>query len=261
MEQEKQLSYEAFEKDWKQRHKGSVPRRRRVSSFREFFWIVFWLMVAIGAAIFSAAHTIPAAELTIFQSVPYRAQLAITAFVIVELVIFGAAAGRREIDWLKWLLLASVLVALVGNIGSSVRAVAENQGDVLNQFGGILLAVIAPVTALASGEVLHIQLDKRSAKIQATQDEFDVQYREMEAKINRDYSKLVKAQKSTPVRRASAQTDTDKQPKHIALDYLKGHPDQMFTVRSLAENAGVTNDAAHKALKMFAANGHGKTED
>lgn len=193
MEQEKQLSFDEFERDWKRKHKSSIPRRTGVSSAREFFWIGFWLVVATGAAIFSAAHTIPAAELTILKDVASRAQLAITAFIIVELVIFGAAAGRREIPWLKWLLIGAVLVALAGNISSSIRAVYENGGDLINQFGGVLLAIIAPLTALAAGEVLHIQLDKRNEKLRIANEDFDAKNKDISSKILQAFTKYEKS--------------------------------------------------------------------
>jgi hypothetical protein len=186
------MTFDEFERDWLRKHKAFVPRKQRVSSAREFFWIGFWVLVAGGAAVFSGSHTIPAAEMTIFQSVPNRDVLAITAFIIVELVIFGAAAGRHEIGWLKWLLLACVLVALVGNISSSARAVTENGGDALNQFGGVLLSIIAPITALAAGEVLHIQLDKRNHKHEDAQRLYDEKMVELQAKINTAYKRYEK---------------------------------------------------------------------
>lgn len=186
------MSFDEFERDWKRKHKSSLPRKIKVSSIQEYFWILFWVMVATGAAIFSAAHTIPAAEMTLFANLQSRAQLAVTAFIIVELVIFGAAAKRREIPWLIWLLIGSLVVALMGNTSSSIRAVAENGGDILNQIGGVVLSVIAPFTALAAGEVLHIQLDKLAVKRNEAQEAFDTQWREVESKINQAYTKLAK---------------------------------------------------------------------
>lgn len=188
------MDYNEFEKNWLRRHKGSIPQRRRVSSASTWFWIAFWVLVAGGAAIFSAAHTIPAAELTILKDVPFRADLAKSVFVIVELVIFGASAGRREIWWLKYLLWAAVLVALVGNVSSSVSAVTENGGNLLNQFGGILLSIIAPTTALAAGEVLHIQLDKLSKRRAAADEEYQVKRKELDSVINREFTKAEKVQ-------------------------------------------------------------------
>ena len=183
------MDFSEFERDWLRRHKASIPKRRRVSSVSTWFWILFWVVVATGAAIFSAAHTIPAAELTILADVPMRGDLALTAFVIVELVIFGAAAGRHEIRWLRWLLAASTLVALVGNTSSSVSAVTENGGDALNQAVGILLSIVAPMTALAAGEVLHIQLDQLSARRREADEEYNTRLQALNAKINQAYNR------------------------------------------------------------------------
>lgn len=259
------MSFEDFERDWKRKHKTSIPRKVNASSAREFFWIIFWVVVAIGAAIFSAAHTIPAAELTILKDVASRSQLAVTAFVIVELVIFGAAAMRREISWLTWLLVGSVLVALGGNISSSVRAVAENGGDVINQGGGILLAIIAPLTALAAGEVLHIQLDKRNEKQRVAQAEFDVKFKDMEAKILQAHTRYEKEHKPP----STAETDVNLRklpsidrpsPKmKKAIKWLKEHPDHLETEsRVLADLIGVSHTLANDARKIvkFEQNGH-----
>lgn len=257
-------TYEDFEREWKKSHKADLPRRLRSSSAREYFWIAFWVLVATGAAIFSAAHTIPAAELTILKDVPNRSLLAITAFVIVELVIFGAAAMRRDIKWLGWLLAGSVLVALAGNISSSIRAVSENGGDVINQFGGVLLAIIAPLTALAAGEVLHIQLDKRNEKQSAAQLEFDGKFKDMEAKIRAAYTKYEK------VNRPAKQVETDvnlrkftaidrPSPKmKVAVEWLKEHPEHMETEsRVLADLIGVSHTLANEAKRrILSTNGH-----
>lgn len=256
-----QMTYDEYERDWKRRHKSQIPRKRRVIHLQEYFWIVFWIVVASGAAIFSAAHTIPAAEMTILKDVPSRSQLAITVFAIVELVIFGAAAGRKEIEWLKYLLIASVLVALAGNVGSSVRAVSENGGDWLNQFGGILLSIIAPVTALAAGEVLHIQLDKRAAKIRIADDEYDQKQKELEAKVNQAYTKhmkqfeAVKTVNFTPL-------STSKQPSKAVLDtadFLRNHVEfDNLSSREVAPLAGVSHTIVSQARQYNkqSQNGH-----
>lgn len=193
MSEEKRLpTFEEYERDWKRKHRTSIPRKRRVSSIQEIFWIVFWVAVATAAAVFSAVHTIPAAEMTIFKNIDSRAELARLVFMIVELVIFGATAGRYEIKWLVYLLGCALTVALAGNISSSIQAVGQNGGDVLNQLVGVLLAIIAPVTALAAGEVLHIQIVKLETKRSEAQDEYDAAMREMEAKIVREHTKLIK---------------------------------------------------------------------
>lgn len=263
------MTFDEFDKDWQKRHRASVPRKAKTSSGREYFWIAFWLVVATGAAIFSAAHTIPAAEMTIFSTVPSRGYLAITAFIIVELVIFGASAMRREIHWLVWLLTGAVLVALAGNVSSSIRAVAENGGDFLNQFGGVLLAIIAPITALAAGEVLHIQLDRRNAKRLLAQADYEAKYREMEAKINAAYSKYVKEHepKVEPVETRQVVGSfrqlptiahpTPKMKKTLA--HLREHPEDMETEsRALASRIGVSHTLVNEAKKHIkvSANGH-----
>lgn len=189
---DRELDYEEYERDWKRRHKSSLPRKQKVSSLSALFWIGFWIIVALGAALFSAAHTIPAAELTLFSSLNNRSTLANTAFIIVEAVIFGASAKRHEIRWLGWLLAAAMAVALVGNISSSVRAVAENGGDGLNQVAGVLLSVIAPFTALAAGEVLHVQLTHLSAKRREAEDDFQTRWKDIEARINAAWTKELK---------------------------------------------------------------------
>ena len=264
-------SFDEFEADWLRRHRRSLPRKARTSSAREYFWIAFWVLVSIGAAVFSAAHTIPAAEMTIFRDVPNRSYLAISVFVFLELVIFGASAGRREIVWLKWLLWGAVLVALAGNIGSSVRAVNENGGDLLNQFGGVLLAIIAPITVLAAGEVLHIQLDKRTAKQESAKVEYEAQMKEVEQTINAQYTKYLKIfqtdnqttrSASNPV--LSVQTDnrqtgrgafgynrtSDGQQR--VIEYLSENPsDAALPLRKLAELIGVNKDTVSAGRKAW----------
>lgn len=259
--------YDEFEKDWKRRHKASLPRKVSVSSVQEIFWIVFWLIVASGAALFSAAHTIPAAEMTLFSDLPYRSSLAITAFIIVELVIFGAAAKRHEIRWLGWLLLGSLLVALIGNTSSSIQAVAENGGNILNQVGGVLLSVIAPVTALAAGEVLHIQLDNLAIKRQIANADYQQQWKEVEAKINTAYTKYVKELKAVfqavnPVNFNSFNQDKRNKPSkklEAAVKWLNEHPEYLDTEsRELIDQIGVSHVTIWKAQQQIKhyQNGH-----
>lgn len=92
------MNYDEFRKEWLSRHRMSLPKRERVLGVMEGFWIVFWVVVALAGAAFSGVHTIPAAELTILSDVEHRRELAMTVFVIVELVIFVAAANRKAID-------------------------------------------------------------------------------------------------------------------------------------------------------------------
>lgn len=263
------MDYEAFEKDWKKRHKASLPRKVSVSGFSAIFWIGFWLIVATGAAVFSAAHTIPAAELTLFKDLPYRSALAVTAFVIVEFVIFGAAAKRLEIKWMKWLLAGSLLVALIGNTSSSVRAVAENGGDSFNQVAGVLLSVIAPFTALAAGEVLHLQLASLSEKRRIANEIYQQQWKEIEAKINTAFTKENKAQSGNSSSNSGklppdlpdnyqSTGDYKKNATVIVQQYLIDNPGAMErSNRDIASELGVSHPIVGRVKnEMQNGNGH-----
>lgn len=266
------MTFDEFERDWLRRHRALVPRRRNVSSGSEFFWIIFWLIVAAGAAVFSAVHTIPAAEMTILASVEGRSDLAKSVFVIGELVIFGAAAKRREIPWMLYLLGAALLVLLMGNISSSVRAVSENGGDILNQIGGILQSIIAPFTALGAGEILHVMLDKRQQKIMSAEDEYSAKLVELQAKINSAWKRYEKdsqadtrqtALLSAPV--LSEQTDTRQTPRlsgygytrtsdgqKRVVEYLTAHPDEAaLPLRTLADRIGVNKDTVSAGRRLW----------
>lgn len=268
-------TYDDFERDWKKSHKADIPRKVHASSAREYFWIAFWIVVASGAAIFSAAHTIPAAELTILTNVPNRGALAITAFVIVELVIFGAASMRHEIKWLKWLLLGSVSVALAGNISSSIRAVTENGGDIINQGGGVLLAIIAPLTALAAGEVLHIQLDIRNEKAKAAQSEFDQKYRDMEAKVRSAFARyekgfkaevsrnFMKTHEANEVHEAPVKTDEVAKPRvklHEVANTIRENGDNKLSAAEMMEKYGISLGSTTKIREILSHNGHSNGE-
>lgn len=218
------MSYDEFERDWLRKHRSSIPRRRRVSTARSWFWVLFWIVVASGAAIYSAAHTIPAAELTILRDVPNRSALAISVFAIVELVIFGAAAKRHDVHWLRYLMMAATLVALVSNVGSSVLAVSENGGNVLNQIAGVLLSILAPVTALAAGEVLHKEQDKREDAQQKVDDEYQGAMVELQTKVNaawKRYEKDASTVQSSKVRPMDASNGQDYTPAASTLGHTK----------------------------------------
>jgi hypothetical protein len=266
------MSYDEFERDWLRKHRSSIPRRRRVSTARSWFWVLFWIVVASGAAIYSAAHTIPAAELTILRDVPNRSALAISVFAIVELVIFGAAAKRHDVHWLRYLMMAATLVALVSNVGSSVLAVSENGGNVLNQIAGVLLSILAPVTALAAGEVLHKEQDKRDAAQQKVDDEYQVAMVDLQTKVNAAWKRYEKdsqadtrqtALLSAPV--LSEQTDTRQTPRlsgygytrtsdgqKRVVEYLTAHPDEAaLPLRTLADRIGVNKDTVSAGRRLW----------
>jgi hypothetical protein len=257
------LDYEQFEKDWKKRHKASLPRRMSVSSKATIFWISFWLTVSVGAAIFSAVHTIPAAAMTLDDTIPQRQLFAITAFVIVEFVIFGASAKRHEINWLKYLLFCSLAVALIGNVSSSFNAVNANGGNALNQVAGVLLSIIAPVTALAAGEVLHMQLTALAQRQKDSNEDFQRQWKEVDAKINSAFTKLEKEAKneveSSVNLRKFTSIDRPSPKMKKAIEWLELHPEHLETEsRELANLIGVSHTLANDARKhvKFSGNGH-----
>lgn len=254
------LDFEQFEKDWKKRHKASLPRRKNVSSLSTIFWISFWIIVALGAAVFSGTHTLPTAEMTIKENVPYRTQLALTAFVIVEFAVFGSAAGRHQIAWLKYLLAISLGVALIGNLSSSYTAVAYNGGGWLNQIAGVLLSIIAPVTAFAAGEVLHFQIDSLNARRKEADIEYQVAWKEVEAKINAAYTKLEKegkaqseAVKALDLIKNNILTEKQARKKpsirlQKAIDWFMENPDKLENPpRELEEAVGVSYGTIWKA--------------
>lgn len=261
------LDYEEFERDWKRRHKASLPRKVSVSSFATWFWIAFWVLVAVGAAIFSGAHTIPAAELTLFADMPYRNILAVTAFIMVDLVIFGSAAKRRQHWFMKWLLAFSIIVALIGNTSSSVRAVNENGGDVLNQIAGVLLSVIAPFTALAAGEVSHLQLAELAQKQREANEDYQRQWKDVDVKINTAFTKALNELKAkiepvNPVKSVNftaLQREKPSPKMQMAMDWIQAHPEHLETEsRELANLIGVSHTLANEARKhvKFSSNGH-----
>lgn len=268
------MSFEEFSADWQTKHRAQVPDKKRVTSYQVWFWIAFWVIVAVAAALFSGVHTIPAARLTIFADVAGRDWLAVTAFIIVELVIFGAAAGRREIPRLVWLMGAALTVALVGNISSSVTAVAQNHGDILNQIGGVLLSIIAPFTALAAGEVVHIQLDKRAENVNANDSDYLARWQAMEVKINRAYTQYENGLKAREIElnglnliKFNQISPRNKQSPKLkkALDWLEANPGNLDTPpRELEPQIGIsygTIFTAQKMLKTAKLNGGGLAPD
>lgn len=269
MDIEKELDFEKFEKDWKKRHKASLPRKIAVSSISAIFWIIFWVIVAWGAGVFSAAHTIPSAAMTLDVETYYRQYLATTALVIVEFVIFGAGAGRHEIKWLKWLLLCALLVALIGNMSSSWLAVTANGGTWLNQLTGVLLSIIAPVTALAAGDVLHIQLSALAKRKELANEAYQQAWKEVDAKINAAYTKLEKELRPVNTVKFTEDLQLSKRnrisPKmEKAINWLKEHPEYMETEsRELANLIGVSHTLANGARKAIIAsqNGHSENEN
>lgn len=188
------MTYEQFEQDWMKRHRGSAVKRVRVSSWGLIFGLLLWGIIAIGAALVSGAHSVPAIFATIPALVPspFRELLSLSGFSIFELLIFAGSMYRRDSRYAGWGLLISVAGALAANIGSSIHAVTENGGDLLSFIVALVLAFIAPLAAFLAGEMVHHLYERHAKMIEAANAVTDQKRRELDATINREYSKYLK---------------------------------------------------------------------
>lgn len=188
------ISYDEFERDWLRRHKSSIPRRPRVSSWGLVGGIGLWAVIALGAALVSAAHTIPAALQTIPTVVPIEARniASVTVFTILELAIFAGSLFRRQSIFARVILVAAMIAALAGNIGSSILAVSQNGGDALTMIMAIVMAVLAPLSAFLAGEMVHLLWGQHSTKVEQSSDVYDAKRKELDATINREFTKYMK---------------------------------------------------------------------
>lgn len=294
-----QMTYEQFELDWMKRHRGSVVKRVRVSSWGLIFGLLLWGVIAIGAALVSGAHSVPAIFATIPALVPspFRELLSLSGFSIFELLIFAGSMYRRDSRYAGWGLLISVAGALAANIGSSVHAVTENGGDLLSFVVALVLAFIAPLAAFLAGEMVHHLYERHAAMIEAANAITDQKRRDLDATINAQYARYLKASapSNVSVLSVSAQTDSrqtmpalpseqtdtrqtaqtgfgynrtsDGQSKVMA--HLTANPDDaQLTLRVLGERAGVNKDTAAKGLRAYlqqqqtaiSSNGHSTEE-
>lgn len=187
--QDERMTYEDFEQDWLKRHKRSLPVKPRISSWALIGGILIWSIIAVGAALVSGAHSVPAIHQTIPSSVPdgLRSVLSLSGFTIFELLIFAGALYRRDSHFAKWGLLLSMIGALAANIGSSVFAVTENGGDWLNMTVGVVLAFIAPLAAFLAGEMVHRLYEQHKEKIGDAFAKYDAARENVDKLINRDY--------------------------------------------------------------------------
>lgn len=192
------MTFEEFAKDWRQRHKGSIPRQQRISSWGLIAGIALWLFIATLAAIFSGTHTVPTAALTILKSIesPYREYLSLTVFAVLELAIFAGSLYRRGNHVALTIMVLAFIGALFANVGSSVFAVTENSGDVLIMITAIILAVLAPSVALGAGEMFHRLYQEHQAKIELANADYKARLKEQDAIINREFTKTVNARET-----------------------------------------------------------------
>lgn len=188
------MDYEQYEKDWFKRHKGSRIRPPRVSSWGLISGILLWALIAVGAALVSGAHSVPAILQTIPIVVPspFREGLSLFGFTIFELLIFAGAVYRRGNRFAGAALLLAMIGALFANVGSSVVAVTQNHGDGLNYAVAIVLAIIAPLAAFLAGEMVHRLFQTHQDKLAEAFAKYDADRIALDKIVNRDFMKYEK---------------------------------------------------------------------
>lgn len=196
MDNEMQINYEEHRRNWFKQHPGSIIRKPRISSWGLIFGIGVWGLIALGAALVSGAHSVPAILQTIPEVVvsPLREILSLFGFTIFELLIFAGAVYRRESQYAAWGLMIAMIGALAANIGSSILTVQKNSGDWLNLIVAIVLALIAPLAAFLAGEMVHRLIENHRAIIQAAWARYEETCRELDIVILRDFKKVSKPQ-------------------------------------------------------------------
>lgn len=189
------MTYEQFETDWLKRHKGSRIRQPRISSWGLIGGILIWAIIALGAAVVSGAHSIPAILQTIPQVIvsPIREILSLFGFTIFELLIFAGALYRKQTRFATLGLLLSLVGALAANIGSSILSVHENAGSAFDYGVAVILALIAPLAAFLAGEMVHRLFDQHHEQQAAKIAVYDEQRKTLDATINREFVKYEKA--------------------------------------------------------------------
>lgn len=260
------MGFEEFERHWLRRHKGSMVYKPRISSWGLIFGIGLWTVIGTGAAVVSGAHSIPAILQTIPSEVVIREYLSLFGFTIIELLIFAGALYRRDSRIAYWGLVLAMVGALAANIGSSIATVAHNGGDALSLVVAVVLALLPPLSALIAGEMVHLQFAKHKLAIDAANTEYEARRRDLDATINREYSKYVK--QFEPVKSASVDVNLRKLPSidrptpkmKKAIEWLEQHPEHLDTEsRVLADMIGVSHTLANDARKVvkFGLNGNG----
>jgi hypothetical protein len=188
------MNYEEYEKDWWKRNKGSRLRPPRISSWGLIGGILVWAIIAIGAALVSGAHSVPAILHTIPLEVvsPIREGLSLFGFTIFELLIFAGAVYRRDNRYAVMALIISMVGALAANVGSSVLAVSQNKGGGLDLLVAIILSIIAPLAAFLAGEMVHRLFESHRAKMDEALEAYDLKRQDIDKRINRDFAKYEK---------------------------------------------------------------------
>lgn len=267
--------FEEFERDYKRRHRSSIPQRPRISSWGLIGGIGLWSLIATGAALVSGAHSIPAILQTLPAIVtsPLREYLSLFGFTILELLIFAGAMYRRESRFALWALGIAMIGALAANVGSSVYSVILNGGDVLSLIVAIILALVAPLAAFLAGEMIHLLHQKHDAALAAAKEIFNQKARDLEAIINREYNRLYKPVASKrSVQQVSIGQSASSSIGHTKVvdatvrvqEHLDAHPEDLnLKPRALAAKLGVGKSTANNVQRERKGqggytNGHGE---
>jgi hypothetical protein len=197
------MNFDEFERDLLKRNKGRRLRQPRVSSWGLIFGIFVWAVIAIGAALVSGAHSVPAILQTIPVVVPspIREILSLFGFTIFELLIFAGAVYRKGNRYAGGGLLLAFVGALAANLGSSIYAVTQNQGSGLEMVVAGILAIIAPSAAFLAGEMVHRLFVAHAEKLKEAFAEYDEARLKLDKWINAEFTKYMKQFEPSPVSR------------------------------------------------------------
>lgn len=184
------MNFDEFERDLLKRNKGRRIRQPRVSSWGLIFGIFVWAVIALGAALVSGAHSVPAILQTIPKEVvsPVREALSLFGFTIFELLIFAGAVYRRDNRYASGGLILAFVGALAANLGSSVLAVSQNQGSGLDMTVAVILATIAPSAAFLAGEMVHRLFVSHREKLDEAFEAYDSKRLELDKWVNKKFT-------------------------------------------------------------------------
>lgn len=188
------MSFEDFERDYLKRHKGSRISAPVVSSWALMGGIALWALIALGAALVSGAHSVPAILQTIPAVVPspFREILSLFGFTIFELLIFAGAMYRHQSRFAGWGLFVAMFGALAANIGSSIFTVTHSvPGDSLNLAVALVLSLIAPLAAFLAGEMVHRLFEQHHEKITAAQGVYTQRRKALDREIDKAFTKYL----------------------------------------------------------------------
>lgn len=277
---DERMNYEQFERDWLRKHKGSIVRPPKISSLGLIFGILLWALIATGAALVSGAHSVPAILHTIPAVVPspLRDLLSLFGFTIFELLIFAGSAYRRSSDYAKWGLWSAMIGALFANVGSSVKAVADNAGGPLELAVALILALIAPLAAFLAGEMVHRLVEQHNISIADLQANYTDKRKRLDKQILVDFTKydaqfhepvhenFVKSGEGETVHETSRKAPVKRVKIHEVAQEVLLNGDENLSTAEMSEKYNIAPGSTTKIRAIIATqkgftNGRGATND